>query len=473
MEEKTPPMAGSPQPKRPKVNKRTLVLVSVVASFLNPFMAAAVNIALPRIGKEFAMGAVTMSWIAMAFLLSSAVLLVPIGKLADLTGRKRIFFYGNLVVIFASLGCAFSTSGIMLIAFRICQGIGSAMIFGTIMAIVTSAFAPTERGRIIGINVTAVYVALSLAPVLGGFLTHTFGWRSLFFLTVPFALATAIAIHFFIKAEWRGASEETFDYKGSILYVIAMSAFMSGFSRLPNPVAIASAIGGFVGLLIFVRLELRLTFPVLNIRLFTGNRVFAFSNLAALINYAATFAISFVLSLYLQYVKGLSPQDAGFVLMTQPVFMAAFASFSGRLSDRYDSRILSSLGMGVIVIGLFLLIFLNSTTTIHYLITSLTVLGIGFGIFSSPNTNSIMGSVENTYVGVASSTVATMRVTGQMLSLGIATLTIHVFVGDVKISQENLTRFIHSARVIFLVFTVLCTLGVFASLARGKSINYH
>lgn len=456
---------------QPPVNKTILLSISVITSFLNPFMGAAVNIALPKIGQEFGMNAIWISWIAMAFLLASAVTLVPAGKLADLIGRKRVFIYGNIIVAVASLFCAVSVSGTMLIAFRLLQGFGAAMIFGTGMAIITSAFPPSERGKIIGINVTAVYLGLSLAPVMGGFLTQTLGWRSLFFLTVPISFFAALSMYYFIKAEWKGAPNETFDIKGSVVYVLAMTAFMFGFSKLPDPTAIAVAVSGFIGLIMFVKLELKTTYPVVNIQLFKNNRIFAFSNLAALINYAATFAISFVLSLYLQYVKGLSPRDAGMLLITQPLVMAIFASVSGRLSDRYDSRILSSLGMGIIVFGLIFLSFLNADTGTSYLILCMIILGSGFGIFSSPNTNSVMGSVENKYLGVASATVSTMRVTGQMMSMGIATLIIHIFIGEAKISSENIPSFISSIKVIFLVFSVLCTLGVFASLARGKKLS--
>ena len=455
---------------RLQVNKKMLLAISMLSSFLNPFRAAAINIALPKIGQHFSMNAVYMSWIAMSFLLASAVILVPMGKLADIFGRKRIFLYGNIVVAIASTLCSIAPSATMLIIFRVLQGIGSAMIFGTIMALVTSAFPPGERGRFIGLNVTATYFGLSIAPVLGGYITQMLGWRVLLFITMPFTLLTIILTMIYLKVEWRGAQDEKFDYNGSLIYILAMSAFMLGFSRLPDPMAIAVTTAGFAGLVFFVSLELRTTFPVLNIQLFAKNRVFAFSNLAALINYAATFAISFVLSLYLQYAKGLSPKDTGLILMVQPVLMAGFASVAGRMSDTYDSRILSSVGMGIIVIGLVMLSFLDGTTGTSYLVISQVILGAGFGIFSSPNTNSVMGSVDRKYLGIASAMVSTMRITGQMMSMGIATMIIHVFIGNAKISIQNAQAFNGSVKIIFLVFSVLCLLGVFASLARGKKV---
>ena len=450
------------------INKRLLLVISMVSSFLSPFTGNAVNIALPDIGREFSLSAVGMSWVSMSFLLASAVVLVPIGKLADLYGRKKIFLAGNAVVILSTSLCAVAWSGTWLIVFRVIQGIGGAMIFGTTMAIVTSAFQPGERGRIIGLNVTSTYIGLSLSPILGGFLTQGLGWRSLFLVTLPFLLFAIVATLLYIKAEWKATDNETFDFAGSAVYVPAMAAFMFGFSRLPDNTAIIMAVAGLAGLIAFVLRERKVRFPVLNIQLFLKNRVFAFSNLAALINYAATFAIGFVLSLYLQYTKGLTPAGAGLILITQPVCMALFASVAGRMSDSYDSGVLASVGMAVIVVGLSLLAFLTANTTTEYLVVSLIVLGSGFGLFSSPNTNSVMGSVEKKYLGIASAAVSTMRLTGQMMSMGIATLIIHVFIGTSRINALSMGAFLKGTRVTFLVFAILCLFGVFASLARGK-----
>jgi len=449
-------------------NKGILLAVIFISSFFNPFMGSAVNIALPSISKELSMNAVTLSWIAMAFLLSAAVMLVPFGKLADIWGRRRMLLYGNIFFTFSTLLCAFSASGYMLIASRFMQGIGSAMILSSGMAIVISAFPAERRGRIIGWNTTAVYVGLSAAPLLGGILTQTLGWQSLFFINAAAGLLIIAGIVFGVKAEWAEAKDDRFDFTGSVIYVLAMSALMYGFSQLPGKFAVILTIAGTIGLITFIAWELRAKIPVLDIGLFRDNKIFAFSNLAALINYAATFGITFVLSLYLQSVKGLSPRDAGLIMITQPVLMAIVASVSGRLSDRIDSRILSSAGMAIIVAGLISLVFLTTETGTAYLVVTLLVLGFGFGMFSSPNTNAVMSSVEKRYLGTASATLGTMRLTGQMFSMAIAAMAIHLFVGDSAISSANIPGFMQSTRVIFIVFAVLCFLGIFASLARGK-----
>ncbi len=273
----------------------------------------------------------------------------------------------------------------------------------------------------------------------------------------------------YIKEEWADAKGEKFDLGGSILYVFSMSAFMYGFSRLPEVPAIVLVAVGLLGLIAFVILEMRLKYPVFNMVLFSSNRLFALSNLAALINYATTFAITFLLSLYLQYILGMSPRDAGMILITQPVLMAIVASISGKLSDTRDPRILASIGMAIIVVGLIMLTFLTETSSITYLVVILAVVGFGFGMFSSPNTNAIMGSVHKKYLGLASATVGTMRLTGQMMSMGIATLILQIFLGNRAISAEHSVEFMTSMRATFLIFVILCVVGVFASLARGKS----
>lgn len=450
-------------------SRRLILYLIIVTSFINPFLGAAINIALPSISEEFEMGAVGMSWIAMAFLLSSAVFLVPLGKLADIRGRKKVFLLGNLLIGASSILCALAWSGGLLIAFRAMQGIGSAMVFGTGVAIISSVYPTKERGKAIGFTVTAVYVGLSLAPFLGGLLTQYLGWRSIFYLTIPFEMGVAWITWRYIKEEWADAKGETFDMPGSVIYVISMSAFMLGFPKLPESKAMVATLAGLLGLVYFTFKELKTTYPVFNIKLFTTNRLFAFSNLAALINYATTFAITFLLSLYLQYVLQLSPRDAGMILITQPVCMALVASVSGRLSDRHDPRILSSAGMGVIVGGLVMLSFLDRDTSLGFLIFNLAIVGFGFGLFSSPNTNAIMGSVDRKHLGIASATVGTMRLTGQMISMGIATLILQIFIGNEPMSVTHAGSFISSMRTTFLIFMALCIGGVFASLARGKS----
>jgi EmrB/QacA subfamily drug resistance transporter len=450
------------------MSKNVALIVATLSSFLTPFMGSSVNIALPSIGGEFQLNAVILSWVATAYLLAAAMFLVPFGRIADIYGRKKIFTGGVIIYTLSSLLAAISTSAAMLISFRVLQGIGGAMIFGTGVAILTSVFPPGDRGRALGINAAAVYIGLSLGPPAGGFLTEHFGWRSVFLTNVFLGLIIIIAIIWGLKGEWRGAKGEKVDFTGAIIYSLALVAVMYGFSLLPAMIGGVLIITGVLGILGFIRWEMRVESPLLNISLFRNNSVFTFSNLAALINYSATSATGFLLSLYLQYVKGVGPEHAGLILVSQPVVMAVLSPLAGRLSDRVEPRLLASIGMALTTLGLVLLAFLNQDTGFGFILTSLIILGSGFGLFSSPNTNAVMSSVEKKFYGVASGTLSTMRLIGQMLSLGIAMLLFALYLGQVQITPEYYPLFVKSIRTAFIIFAVLCFGGIFASLARGK-----
>jgi MFS family permease len=414
------------------------------------------------------MDAVLLGWIATAYLLAAAMFLVPVGKIADIHGRKRIYIYGITLDVVASLLGALAPSGILLIGFRVLQGIGGAMIFGTGVAILTSVFPPGERGRALGLNVAAVYTGLSLGPFVGGSLTVQLGWRSIFWVNVALgSLALTLAAGK-LRGEWAEARGERLDLTGALIYALALVAIMYGISLLPAFAGAGLLSLGLLVLVIFVRWEARVNNPLVNINLFRRNTVFAFSNLSALINYSATFAVGFLLSLYLQYIQDLSAQQAGLILVAQPVMQAVFSPFAGRLSDRVESRIIASAGMALTTLGLVLLTFLNAGTPTTFIVASLILLGLGFALFSSPNTNAIMSSVERRFYGVAAAMVGTMRLVGQMLSIGIATLLFALFIGRVQITPQYYGAFIDSVKTAFMIFAILCFGGIFASLARGQ-----
>ncbi|MCK6562888.1 MFS transporter [candidate division KSB1 bacterium] len=458
--------SSQPAPGRVDPNQRPALLIASLASFLTPFMGSAVNLALPLMAREFAMDAVMLSWVASSFLLSAAMFLVPFGRLADIHGRKRIFTCGVAVFTFASLLTAAAISGAMLIAMRILQGFGSAMIFGTGVAILTSVFPPGERGKALGINSAAVYLGLSLGPFFGGFLTQHLGWRSLFLINLPVGVLL-IALVQRLQGEWAEARGEKFDLPGAIIYIAALTAIMLGFSLLPAWPGAVLLVAGLAGLFAFTKWERQTPSPVLRLQLF-ANTVFAFSNLAALIHYSATFALTFLLSLYLQYVKALPPQSAGFILVAQPVMMTVFSPIAGRLSDRIEPRLVASFGMLLSAAGLFLFTFLQENSTLPFLVAGLLLLGLGFALFSSPNTNAVMSAVDKRFYGIASGTLGTMRLTGQMLSMGIATLIFAIYLGRVQIAPANYPLFMKSMHSAFTIFSLLCLAGTFASLARGK-----
>ena len=450
--------------------KKYALIVATMAGFLTPFMGSAVNIALPTIADEFGMDAVSLSWVATAYLLAAAIFLVSIGRLADIYGRKKLFAYGIFIYTLSAILSALSPSGEWLIVFRFVEGFGAAMIYGTGVAILTSVFPPGERGKALGINVAAVYFGLSVGPFLGGLLTQQFGWRSVFLSNVPLGVMTLIVIFWKFKGkEWAEAEGEKFDYTGSMIYTFMLIAFMYGLSLLPAMTGIWLLLAGMIGLLVFIRWETKVEHPVLDVTLFRTNRVFTFSNMAALINYSATFAVGFLLSLYLQFIKGFSPLNAGMILLAQPIMQAVFSPLAGKLSDRIEPRIVASSGMALIVVGLSIFaVILSETTVLTYIIISLGLLGLGFALFSSPNTNAIMSSVEKRCYGLASGMVGTMRLIGQVTSMSIVMLLFSLYIGRIQIVPETYPLFLVSVRIAFIIFVVLCVVGVFASLVRGK-----
>ena len=449
-------------------NRRPALISAALSSFFTPFMASSVNIALPSIGREFQMDAVLLSWVATSYLLASAMFLLPFGRLADIYGRKKIFLTGVGLYALISLSLGFVTTGTLLIALRALQGLSAAMMFGTSMAILTSVYPPAERGRAIGIATAAVYLGLSLGPFIGGILTQHFGWRSLFLVNAPLALIVFGYTLARLKGEWAEARGERFDAAGSLLYSAALVAIMYGFSLLPKAaggVLIAAGLAGIAG---FLGWETKPAHPLLDVRVFRGNIPFIFSNLAALINYSATFAVTFLLSLYLQYVKALSPQHAGLILVAQPAMMTLFSPLAGRLSDRIEPRLVASVGMALTAVGLAIFAFLSKSTPTPVILSGLVILGLGFALFSSPNTNAVMASVERRFYGVASSMLGTMRLVGQMFSMGLAMLIFAVVIGRVQITPEYYAAFLHAAKIAFAISAALCVLGVFISLARGR-----
>ncbi len=448
---------------------KTVLFIAILAGFLTPFDLSAVNIALPSLAREFSMDALQMGWVSTAYLLASAVFLVPFGRIADIYGRKRVFATGISLFTLASFLMIMAPSALAVILLRVLQGFGSAMIFGTAVAILTTVTPPQQRGKALGIYTTAVYLGLSMGPFLGGILTALFGWRSIFAVNIPIGLFAVALILLFLEGEWADCRGEMFDLGGAIQYGLTLTCVMYGFSLLPGREGFILVIAGMVMLAVFIARELRIRYPLWNIRQFSTNRVFLFSNMAALVNYGATFAVTFFLSLYLQYIKGFSPEYAGTVLVVQPVVMALVSPAAGRFSDRVDPGKIASMGMGMTALGLFFLIFIGYDTSLVVLIAILIVLGIGLGFFSSPNTNAIMGSVERNYYGVASGTLGTMRLVGQMLSMGIAMMVLALFVGNVQITPDLFPAFLEGMKVAMAASAVLCIAGIFFSLVRyGK-----
>lgn len=454
-----------------KTSKKSVLIVASFAAFLTPFLGSAVNLALPSIGNDLNADAISLGWVISSFILSSAIFLLPFGRLADIVGRKKVFSYGIFLFTVSTILIVFTRSITSLIVLRIFQGLSSAMIFGTSLAIITSVFQPGERGKAMGINITAVYLGLSCGPIIGGLLTQYLGWRSIFAFLVPFGIVSLILINRKIKTEWADAAGEKFDWSGSLIYGLALSSFMYGFSKLPSSIGWICIIIGVIMAVIFFIVEKRMSTPVFDIRLILQNRVFAFSGIAALIHYSATSATGFFISLYLQYLKGLDARTAGFIMISQPIAMTLLSPLAGRLSDKKNPGVIASIGMGMTATGLILLCFITITTPNYLIILLLMMMGVGFGLFSSPNSNAIMSSVEKKHLGVASGVVGTMRMVGQMMSMGIAMMLLSLYIGKEPINPSTFPGLISSMKTGFIIFFVLSVFGIFASLARNERLG--
>jgi EmrB/QacA subfamily drug resistance transporter len=449
--------------------QRMVLLVATTAGFLGTFMTSSVALALPDIEDQWNVSAVTLSWIALSYILPAAAFLMPVGRLADVYGRKRTFAIGMVWFTVVTLLAAVAPNAPVLIFLRLLQGLGMAVMLACTVAMVTLAYPPESRGRALGLQVGGVYLGLTLGPVLGGVIIQNLGWRYIFVLVAAAAAVDIVLTLWKLRGiEWREPKNAPFDVIGSAIWASGLTVLLLGFSFLPRTPGWVLIVLGAAGIAGFLRWETRVADPVLNVDLIRRNRVFAYSNLATFINYAATYAITFLMSLYLQYDKGLDPQWAGLVIVIMAVMQTLLSPVAGRLSDRVEARYVASAGMAVCVVGLAAFVFLSPTTTYWYIITALAVLGIGFAFFATPIIYAIMGSVHRRYTGVASATIGTMRLTGQNISMGLATLVLAVVVGPHPITKADYANVLTSVRITFAIFTVLCIIGVACSLVGPR-----
>lgn len=388
--------------------KRILIAV-MITSFIGPFMGSSVNIAVPAMAEDFNMMPDELTWAVTAFLIGSAATLLPFGRLADIKGRRRIYLQGLACICATTLVCAVVQNFLAFIFVRFLQGLSMSMIFGTSMALLVSCCGAENRGKTIGLSAACVYSGVSLGPFIGGFITDYLGWRMIFGL-IGIALLINFFLIFKVKIDWYGAKDKKFDYIGSIIYLV---------------------------MIVF------------------------------LIHYSATFALGFVLSLYLQLVRGMDAFTAGGFLLIQPFIMTIVSPKAGALSDKFSSRLITSLGMGMMMIGLFAFSFLDKDTSFYLIGINLAFIGLGFGLFASPNNNAIMGAVEAKFYGVASSILAVMRLTGQAISMSLVTLLLSIFTAE-AIESNYVDILLHSFKYIFILFGFLCIIALFASLMRGK-----
>lgn len=464
------PAAKSVSRAEPSPLERGLVLfISALGGFLVTFMTSAVNLALPVIGEEFQTSAVTLSWVSLAYMLVSGACLLPMGRLGDLYGRVRVFNWGMVAFCALALASALAPSIEVLLALRALHGVSLAVGSATAFALVVSAYPAESRGRALGLTVASVYAGMSLGPVVGGLIVHHLGWRMLFVVTGVLGLVNlAVGFGRLRGIEWREPKTAPFDVAGSLVYAAGFVSLLLGFSFLPEIAGVALVAAGVGALVVFLRVEKRASDPLLQTSLLRGNPVFTFSNLAALLQYGATYAMIFLLSLYLQYNRGLDAQSAGLVLVAGNVVQVICAPLAGRLADRVSTRHLASVGLGISVLGLVGFSFLGADTAYWYIMAMLCLVGAGVAIFAAPNTHTIVSSVDGRWVGMASATLAAMRQAGMNMSQAVATLVLAVEVGRGAIQSADHSQLLVSIRLSFLIFVALSVLGVAASLVGPR-----
>lgn len=448
--------------------QRAALLMVVLSSFAMPLMLSSVTVALPAIAQRLSMDALLLSWVPLVFLTSSAATVLAFGRLADMYGRKRIFTLGTIGSIVSSLLTAAAPNGEILIALRVLQGLSAAMLYATQVAILSSVFPPQERGKAIGIMASGVYFGLTCGPLVGGWLIEHFGWRAAFVSHVPLALIVLLVGIPRVPGEWAAAQRGRFDVGGAALYAGAIVALMGGASALPSLWGFALLGAGAAGMGAFFHHQHGRDHPLFDVSLFYTNRAFTLSSLASLLMYTATFSILVLLSLYLQYLKNLPPTKAGLVMFVQPLMTALVSPLAGRLSDRIEPRIIASFGMGLTAIGLYLLSSLDAATPLAVVIAYLVVAGLGFSLFASPNANAIMSFIGKGQYGSASGAVATMRVLGQLCSMGLVAMCFALTIGAVEITPANYPALARGIELSFTLAAALCLPGMWCSLARGR-----
>lgn len=455
----------------PAHDRPAILIIAVLTALLTTFTGSALNLSIPSIDSEFHAGATAIGWVINGYILAAAAFSVPFGRLADLTGRVRVLKIGILVFSLCSgILCLIESIEVLLIL-RVVQGLGAAMIFATNQATLISYYPPEKRGSVLGFLIGATYTGLTTGPVLGGVLNHSFGWRSIFALTFIVGVITFLLTIKLPKASpVPQEQEQSMDLLGSILYILVIVSMMYGLSAYATEAFAKYLIPISILLfLIFLRHELRTKSPVIQIRLFRKNSSYLLSNLAAFLNYGATSALGYLMSLYLQLIRGFDSQAAGLILISQPLIMALLSPYTGRLSDRISPHKLASFGMGFCALGLFIFIFIAADSPLVFVILPLVVVGLGFAFFSSPNTNAVMTCVEQRDYGVASSILATMRNLGQSGSMAIVTFIVAGFLGNTPLGEADASAIMYVMRICFIVFTCLCTVGIFISLKRNKA----
>ncbi|MGC8610821.1 MAG: MFS transporter [Thermoplasmata archaeon] len=462
-------------------NKRILILLTTsISSFLTPFTSSIITFAVPRIGEYFRADFFTIIWVPISYLIPLP-LMILFGRLSDIYGKIIMYRLGLIIFTSSIFIAIFSINIYMLIITLFIAGIGGSLFGINATAIISHVYSSNRRGRALGINAMSVYLGLTLSPFLGGILIQIFNWQSIFYAIFPISL-TALLISFYSMKDIEFKNKrEKLDVIGSILFAssLIMIVFYLTLSVIYNNITtMILLILGILFLIVFIYHETKIDEPLIDFNLFRNNRTFIASNISAFLNYLSTYSIVFVFSIYLQVFLKIPPFQAGSILIFQPIFMVIFSPISGRLSDKYGSRILASIGMAIIGSS-FIALSIIKIESIFEIIIPLSFIGIGFGLFTAPNTNSVMGSVEKDKYGIAAGTLGTMRFTGQILSISVASaflsnsvpknILLGLFTGAVEnVSIVYINEFLKGFRLIMLFSGIMSFIGAYTSLLKRE-----
>lgn len=401
--------------------KWAILLAVGVGTFMSALDGSIVNTILPIVRHEFNAGITAIEWVVTIYLLTVGALLLTFGRLGDLRGNKPVYLSGFGLFLLGSLLSGRAASPGFLIGARAVQGLGAAMLAANSPAILTRGFPAEQRGRALGIQSMMTYLGLTVGPSLGGWLAAAFGWRSVFYVNIPVGLLALFLGFRFIPNEPRPAAGEGFDLPGAALFTAGLIVLLYGLSVGPawgwlssNVLLLLLGSAALLGAFLYV--ERRAPSPMLDLTLF-NSRTFSVATISAVLNYVCLFSVVFLMPFYLIQGRGLSPAQAGVVLTAYPAVMALSAPASGALSDRIGSRLLSSLGMGIMAAGLLMLGALQPDTGFGQIAISLGVVGLGTGIFISPNSSALMGAAPRARQGIAAGILATARNTGMRKSV--------------------------------------------------------
>jgi len=401
---------------------RPLQVLGVVslATFMAALDGSVVNVALPVIRSEFSADVSAMEWVPMAYLLSICALLLPFGRLGDMLGYHRLMGIGFAAFGLASAACGWAGGLWTLVAARAVQGIGAALLMASGPALLSTSFPPESRGRVLGLQATATYAGLAIGPTVGGLVTHHLGWRWVFWINLPAALLGALAL--LRSPREKAAARHPMDYAGAALFAGALVSAILAVERFGRGAgAGAAGLGAAAAVLgtSFVLRQGRAKVPLLPLAMFRS-AAFSAGVVAAFLQYVVIFVPTFLVPFFLQGPLGLAPDRAGLVMSTQPLVMVAITGMAGWASDRVGTRAPAAAGMAVLVVGLWLLSTATPASGSGWVAISLAIIGLGVGLFTSPNNSAILGSAARERQGVASALLAAARNVGMVFGVSLA-----------------------------------------------------